>query len=117
MPTTRPRVPRADHHPFPILPISPGPGWFGPYGYPAGPQLFGSIREIFQAFDRNSDRHLDARELKHAFECMVPLAPLVPPRPPRPAPSLTARTTFVPLAPLAPSPPSSTSPQEDGPRL
>jgi len=34
-------------------------------------QLFGAIREIFQAFDLNGDKLLDAKELRHALECMV----------------------------------------------
>ena len=36
-----------------------------------GAQVFGAIREIFQVFDLNGDKALDAAELKHAFSCMV----------------------------------------------
>ena len=39
-------------------------------GY-AGGQVFGAIREIFQVFDTNGDKTLDAAELRHAFACMV----------------------------------------------
>lgn len=34
-------------------------------------QVFGAIREIFQVFDTNRDKRLDAAELRHAFACMV----------------------------------------------
>ena len=34
-------------------------------------QVFGAIREIFQVFDTNGDKGLDAAELRHAFACMV----------------------------------------------
>jgi hypothetical protein len=34
-------------------------------------QLFAGIREIFQVFDINGDKQLDATELIHAFSCMV----------------------------------------------
>jgi hypothetical protein len=34
-------------------------------------QVFGAIREIFQVFDTNGDKALDAAELRHAFACMV----------------------------------------------
>ena len=34
-------------------------------------QVFGAIREIFQVFDTNGDKTLDAAELRHAFACMV----------------------------------------------
>ncbi len=33
--------------------------------------MFGSIREIFEVFDQNGDKALDASELKQAFACMV----------------------------------------------
>ena len=36
-----------------------------------GAQVFGGIREIFQVFDTNGDKALDAAELRHAFACMV----------------------------------------------
>ena len=36
-----------------------------------GAQVFGAIREIFQVFDTNGDKALDAAELRQAFACMV----------------------------------------------
>jgi hypothetical protein len=36
-----------------------------------GAQVFGAIREIFEVFDTNGDKALDAAELRQAFACMV----------------------------------------------
>ncbi len=43
-----------------------------------GAQVFGAVREIFQAFDTNGDKRLDAAELRHAFACMVRVCDALP---------------------------------------